>query len=1033
MSDKNGNSNKSPETLQAENVMLLNEVSIARRASEITAKLVVEQFKKMEDVQMLLEEKVASERELHVTLAGELRERKLAQEEVKSNYEIQGVLNAMLRLSLQDMPQDELIEQSLELVLSVPCLSLQKRGAVFTVDDNTNVLVLKAQKDIGGPLLESCGRVPFGHCLCGRAAALRQVQFSSAVDANHDNHYEGMAGHGHYCIPLMSADNLLGVLCVYVDEGHQRNSTEETFLCASSDILAGIIERTSGIEKLRDARIAADAANRAKSTFLANMSHELRTPMNAIIGYSEMLVEEAEDLGQHGFISDLNKINAAGKHLLALINDILDFSKIEAGKIELYLETFEVSPMIHDVTNTISPLVDKNENKLHVICPADIGSIHADLTKIRQALFNLLSNACKFTKHGSVTLEVSRLPGQDDSADLIEFTVRDTGIGMTQEQKMKLFQAFTQGDASTTRQFGGTGLGLCISRHFCQLMGGDITVESEPGKGSSFTIKIPAEVSLETGKELEKVVEQEGVIPWGKGTNSILIIDDDPKARDLLTRSLTREKYSVACASGGEEGLKLARQLHPDVIVLDVLMPMMDGWTVLSAIKADPDIADIPVIMISVLDEENMGFALGASDYLTKPIDRDRMLTVLKKYMHGDKAGSILVVEDDVITRDMMTRMLEKEGWSVSTAQNGRVGLEQAAAVQPALILLDLMMPEMDGFQFVEELRSRADLRSIPVVVVTAKDLTQEDRERLEGYVKLIVQKGAYNREDLLCELHKLVTAHTGLKRHADTAKQPHSAANTSKILVIDDDPKIHDLMTRYLTRDGFEVITASSGTEGLQLARKLRPLAITLDVLMPEMDGWTVLSSLKADPDLADIPVIMLTVMDDKNLGFTLGASEYLNKPIDRKRLLSVLGKYRHGAMAGPILIVEDDAEIRRILRHIIEKDGRTVEEAENGRVALERIAAVPPSLILLDLMMPVMDGFEFLGELRKDEFLRSIPVVVVTAKDLNAGERKQLDGCVTRILQKGSYSRDDLLTEVHRIIMTYEDGGKAFPPVSS
>ncbi|MGD0281629.1 MAG: response regulator [Dissulfurispiraceae bacterium] len=1031
MNNESCNGNKSPEALLAENIMLLNEVSIARKASEITAKLVVEQFKKMEEVQLLLEEKAASERELHVKLAEELHERKQIQEEVRRNYEIQGVLNAMLRMSLQDMPQEEFIERFLDLTLSVPCLSLQKRGAVFLVDDTPDILVLKAQKDLGAHLTASCGRVRFGHCLCGRAASLRQVQFSCTVDEKHDNRYEGMAGHGHYCIPLMSADNLLGVLCVYVDDGHQRNSTEETFLCASADILAGIIERTTGIEKLREARIAADSANRAKSTFLANMSHELRTPMNAIIGYSEMLVEEAEDLGQQEFVDDLNKINSAGKHLLALINDILDFSKIEAGKIELYLETFDVAQMIHDVATTISPLVEKNANKLQVGCPADIGPMYADLTKVRQALFNLLSNACKFTKNGTVSVDVSRLSGQDGDPGQLVFTVSDTGIGMTPEQKIKLFQAFTQGDASTTRQYGGTGLGLSISRHFCQMMGGDITVESEPGKGSSFIIRLPAEVSVDSGKQLEDIAGTESAIPWGEGAKSVLIIDDDPKARDLLSRSLIKEKYSVACAAGGEEGLKLARQLHPDVIVLDVLMPVMDGWTVLTSIKADPDIADIPVVMLSVLDEENMGFALGASDYLTKPIDRDRLLVVLKKYMHDDKTGSILVVEDDVITREMMTRMLEKEGWVVSTAQNGRVGLEQASAIQPSLILLDLMMPEMDGFQFVEELRSIEALRSIPVVVVTAKDLNPEDRERLKGYVKLIVQKGAYSREDLLGELHKLVGEHTGAKHHSGTKRQQHSASTASKVLVIDDDPKIHDLMKRYLTREGFEVFTASSGSEGIQLARSVRPLAITLDVLMPEMDGWTVLSSLKADPDLADIPVIMLTVMDDKNLGFTLGASEYLNKPIDRKRLLAVLGNYRNESMGGPILIVEDDAETRRILRHFIEKEGRTVEEAENGRAALERIAAAPPSLILLDLMMPVMDGFEFLGELRKNELLRSIPVVVVTAKDLNAGEREQLDGCVTRILQKGSYSRDDLLCEVRRIIMTYEDGGQAFPSV--
>ena len=694
--------------------------------------------------------------ELADKVAERTRELETALTEAKNTNEIQGVLDAMLRLSLREMPGGELLERSLELIFSVPCLSLEKRGAVFLVEEGSDVLVMKAQKGLDEPARSVCARVPFGHCLCGRAAESREVKYRGTVDSDHDVRYEGMKAHGHYCIPLMTSGDLRGVLCVYVDEGHQRNASEETFLCAAADILAGIIERAAMIEKLREAQIAADAANRAKSTFLANMSHELRTPMNAIIGYSEMLVEEAEDLGQQEFISDLGKITSAGKHLLALINDVLDFSKIEAGKIELYLETFDITAMVRDVTATIAPLVEKNANTLRVVCPEDIGVMHADLTKVRQALFNLLSNACKFTKQGTVHLEAGRRPG-----GRVAFTVRDTGIGMDEEQKSRLFQAFSQGDASTTRKYGGTGLGLSISRHFCRMMGGDITVESVPGKGSSFTITIP-EVVSDTVKEEQKAPARQAAAVPVDAAGSVLIIDDDPKSRDILSRALGREKYSVACASGGEEGLRLARRLHPDVIVLDVLMPLMDGWTVLTSIKADPAIADIPVIMLSVLNEEKMGFSLGATDYLTKPIDRDRLSEVVSKCMRGGGTGTVLIVEDDVITRDMMTRMLEKEGWVVLTAGNGRAGLEAAEKVRPDLILLDLMMPEMDGFQFVEQLRSREALRSVPVVVVTAKDLSQEDRERLNGYVKLIIQKGAYNREDLLGEVRRLVAGHTG-------------------------------------------------------------------------------------------------------------------------------------------------------------------------------------------------------------------------------------------------------------------------------
>ena len=1018
---------RSVEELATENLLLENEVHTARRAADITAKLVVEQFQKMESVQALLEEKAAAERLLHRQLADELRERKLVQEEVRRNYEIQTALNELLRLSLTDLPQKELLTAALSLILSVPCLAFQPRGAIFLADPNSHSLVLTAQVDPDGSEFSACGRIPFRHCLCGRAAAEQKVVYAASLaDARHEVRSEGGPDHGHYCVPLLAADKVLGVLTIFLDADHPRAAAEESFLKACTDILASIIERTSVTEKLREAMTAADAANRAKSTFLANMSHELRTPMNAIIGYSEMLAEEAEDCGYDSFVSDLNKINSAGKHLLALINDILDFSKIEAGKIELYLETFDVRTMIREVTDTIRPLVEKNANRLEIRCPAEIGALHADLTKMRQTLFNLLSNACKFTKDGLVTLEVTHGVDEASGEGWFSFAIADTGIGMSAEQMAKLFQAFSQGDASTTKKYGGTGLGLSISRHFCQIMGGDITVESEPGKGSVFTAKIPDQVVIQT----EAAPEAEASLPR-RGTDGagrlVLVIDDDTEAREILIRSLRQELYEIASAAGGEEGLRLARELKPDVIVLDVLMPTMDGWMVLTTLKADPELAEIPVVMLTMLNDEHMGLALGASDYLTKPINRDRLTAVLRKHLPDQGSGNILVVEDDPITRDMMKHLLEKEGYAVTVANNGKLGMEQALATQPALVLLDLMMPEMDGFQFVEELRDHEELKATPVVVVTAKDLTNEDRLRLHGYVKLVLQKGSYSRDDLLTELRGLVAAHAGPARPAAPRVGP---AGGAKVLVIDDDPKIHELMLRLLAKEGFEVAIARTGKEGVRLAHEFQPSVITLDVLMPDMDGWTVLSSLKSDPAIADIPVVMLTVIDDRNLGFTLGASDFLNKPIDRSRLLRVLEKYTVGEGSEPVLIVEDDPQTRQVLRRIIEKECRLVLEAENGRQALERIAETRPALILLDLMMPEVDGFELLEELRGREETRSIPVVVVTAKDLTAEERRRLDGSVQRIMQKGSYTKDDLLNEVRRIALLHASAtGQATP----
>jgi signal transduction histidine kinase/CheY-like chemotaxis protein len=540
--------------------------------------------------------------------------------------------------------------------------------------------------------------------------------------------------------------------------------------------LEDVTERRCAEEETAKAREAAESANKTKSLFLANMSHELRTPLNAILGYSEMLMEEAEELRLESFGADLEKIGSAGRHLLALINDILDLSKIEAGKMELFLESFDVAELIAEVASTIRPMVETNANTLHIQLAPDLGQMHADQMKVRQGLYNLLSNAVKFTQDGSVTVTAVR--ETMDEREWMVFRVADTGIGLGADQIVRLFQDFTQADTSTTRRFGGTGLGLALTRRFCQMMGGDVTVHSVPDEGSVFTIKLPAVVS-DAAPEPEPADEaapaaagdaaRGGPAPTAQdgadadaadafaGVGCVLVIDDDPVQRDLVQRFLGKEGFVVRAAASGREGLRLARQIHPVAITLDVMMPEMDGWSVLRALKADAALRDIPVVMLTMVDDPERGFALGAADYATKPVNRQRLSRILRKHTCPHPPCPVLLVDDDAAARSLTRKVLEKEGWKVCEAENGLKALECLERERPHLILMDLMMPVMDGFEFAEQVRRHDEWRSIPIVVLSSRDLSAADRLRLNGHVESVLKKEGGSREGLLLQVRDLL------------------------------------------------------------------------------------------------------------------------------------------------------------------------------------------------------------------------------------------------------------------------------------
>ena len=401
-----------------------------------------------------------------------------------------------------------------------------------------------------------------------------------------------------------------------------------------------ILYRKQTQEELLKAKHIAEEASRAKSTFLANMSHELRTPLNAIIGYSEMLEEETRESGKSDSVQDLRKIQSAGKHLLSLINDVLDLSKIEAGKMGLHLENFELAPLIDEMATTLTPAAAKNGNTIHVHVANTLGAMHADVTKVRQILFNLLSNACKFTDHGTISVDVDE--SKVEGRDWIRFRVSDTGIGISAKQKENLFHEFSQADASIARKYGGTGLGLAITYRFVQLMKGRISVESAPGKGATFTVYLPAQVIAETSETTRPMASSDPAPSSDESKarkDTILVIDDDASVRDLMSRFLSKLGFHVVAAASGEEGVRLARQVRPLVITLDVVMPECDGWTVLKKLKSDSSLAEIPVIMVTIVDNEAMGLDLGASNYLIKPVDRDRLAVLIEKHRTGRSAS----------------------------------------------------------------------------------------------------------------------------------------------------------------------------------------------------------------------------------------------------------------------------------------------------------------------------------------------------------------------------------------------------------
>ena len=520
------------------------------------------------------------------------------------------------------------------------------------------------------------------------------------------------------------------------------------------------------IHFLEEARDKALAANRTKDSFLANMSHELRTPLTAIIGYSEYLEKNAVKNQQDEVVSDLRRILSAGRHLLAVIEDVLDLAKIEVGEMKLHLTEFDIKELVNEVTGAMEFSARKNSNQLEDDCADDLGTMTADAKRVRQILFNLLGNACKFTENGQVRLHATR--HSERGRDGMQFRISDTGIGMTDEQVGRLFMPFSQADSSTSRKYGGTGLGLAISRRFCTMMGGTISVDSIANEGSVFTVWLPAIVQdsetvptteletsvTETPKALSSDDESKFQANDKNRKPMILVIDDDPVMCDLMLRQLGKNGFQVQTAANAKLGLEAVRTLRPDVITLDIAMPDMDGWEVISELKKDPSTRDIPIIMVTMMDDRSRGFALGAYDFVTKPVEWGQLTGILETAVKPMDSSTVLVVDDDPLFRESTCDRLRDRGWTVMEAENGADAFERIKEQRPDLVLLDLLMPVMNGLEFLSIFRERDDLRSIPIVVMTGMhplmQCRPEEQKQLAESVEKILIKGTYDLNELL-------------------------------------------------------------------------------------------------------------------------------------------------------------------------------------------------------------------------------------------------------------------------------------------
>jgi len=782
-----------------------------------------------------------------------------------------------------------------------------------------------------------------------------------------------------------------------------------------------------------------EQANRMKSEFLATMSHELRTPLNAIIGFSEVLKD-----GVMGDLTDdqqeyIGDIFNSGQHLLTLINDILDLSKIEAGKMELNLEAVDVPQLLGNSLTIVKEKAMAHSIKLSLQVDEAVGVCNLDARKGKQILFNLLSNAVKFTPDGGqISLAARIVPAENihshmspqlvgSKGEFLELQVTDSGIGISKQDQQKLFQAFVQADSKLSRQYEGTGLGLVMVKRLAELHGGGVDMTSEHGKGSTFTVWLPYRATGDEARDSSRAVRRSTTSMPASGNPLVMIVEDEDAAANLMRIQLEDDGYRTCRAASAEEAMEMLERIHPDLITLDIMLPGMDGWDFLAKLKASEAYSSIPVVIISIVANEQKGFSLGASQVLQKPVRKNELFTALAELRMDVSDGKhiqILVVDDDPKAVEFVSRHLQSNPHcSVLKAYGGAEAIETACSAKPDLILLDLMMPEVTGFDVVEALKSNSETADIPIIILTAKVITAADRRALNGNIVRIMEKSRFDHASFLNEVKRAIGKSFVQPGQVDLAESviQQSEKASRLVLVVEDNASESELLKRYLEDAGCRVSQAANGIEALIRMNEARPDLITLDLSMPEMDGFTFLNEKAQIAAFSDIPVVIVSGLDETGKGLSLGASAVLRKPIAKQEMLGVvasLGILPKSENKPGILLVDDDPNALKIIGSYFDPTQYRVGKAMNGKEGLDAALTSPPDLIVLDLMMPEMNGFEVIDHLKRHDSTKDIPIIIVTAKFLSDSERRELAENVQSIKEKSQFDKEQFLTEVRSLL---------------